>query len=200
MKILSSLAQTVATKTLGSSKLVLAALAVCALSSGLAATSQAAPITGDPQGNGFGWVAPSTNALNYQSLAPGHEGQDNPYVLFASNAVGSVTLDFYNLAPGLAFFEIRYDGVAAGSTAHPVVIGDTIHSGNAVSTGTTELGMTYYATNYVDVRLALGGERDWDFDWVRFEVLSVPEPASALLFGSTMLGLMGLAGRKKTRS
>ncbi|MDZ7753005.1 MAG: hypothetical protein U5S82_15440 [Gammaproteobacteria bacterium] len=129
---------------------------------GVAVAAQAAPITGDPQGNSFGWVPPSTNALNFTSQVPGREGQTAPHVLFNTNGIGSVTLDFFNFGPGVAFFEIRLDDLATGTTAHPVVIGDTIHSGNFLTTGTSDLGVVYNPTNYVDVRLALGGERDWD--------------------------------------
>jgi len=188
MMNLSSVAQTSGAKAWRWPDSLSTAVAACALSLCFVGASQAAPITGDPQGNAFGWVAPSTNALNYASQAPGHVGQDNPYVLFHSNAIGSVKLDFYNLAPGLAFFETRIDDIATGTTAHPVVTGDTIHTGGtAVATGTSVLAKEFFATNYVDIRLALGGERDWDFDWVRFDVLpaeTVPLPGALSLLVS----------------
>lgn len=162
--------------------------------------TQATPITGDPVGNSFGWSPNSTNALNYTQQVPGRIGQIAPYVLFNTNDIGSVTLDFYNQAPGLAFFEIRIDGVATGATSHPVVTGDTIHTGGkALSSGSNLLGEQFFATNYVDVRLALGGERDWDFDWTRFETAPVPEPATMLLFGLGILGLAGVSKKKLKR-
>lgn len=147
-------------------------------------------------------VRMSTNALNYAKQVPGREGQDAPYVLFNSNAPGEVTLDFHNPGPGLAFFEVRIDGIpSSGTTAHPVVTGDVQHQGRAVPTLTERLGETFTATNYVDVRLALGGERDWDFDWVRFEAQPVPVEAtsiptlSAYGLGFTVLGLSLVAFR-----
>ena len=174
-------------------------LGACALSFGLAVAAQAAPITGDPQINAFGWVPNSTNALNYAQQTPGRIGQLAPYVLFSSNTLGSVTLDFFNPATGLAFFETRIDDVETGLNPHPVVVGDTIHTGGtAVSYAANQvLGKTFVATNYVDIRLALGGERDWDFDWVRFEVAQaqVPEPGTMALAGLALFGLAAFRRR-----
>ncbi len=169
-----------------------------ALCLGLAAQSHAAPITGDPVGNSFGWTPNSTNSLNYTLQVPGRVGQVAPYVLFSSNTAGSVILDFFNFGPGLAFFETRIDGIATGATNHPVVTGDTIHTGGtALATQTQQLGKVFTAVSFVDIRLALGGERDWDFDWVRFEVAptgTVPVPAT---LGLMLFGLLGLAARRR---
>jgi hypothetical protein len=121
-------------------------------------------------------------------------------VLFNSNAVGSVTLDFFNLAPGLAYFETRTDGVDTGGTAHPVVIGDTFHTGGiAVASGTSLLGVILGATSYVDIRLALGGESDFRFDWTRFYVAAVPLPAGLPLLAGG-LGLLAVFGIRRKRT
>jgi hypothetical protein len=197
MKKFSSFAQAVSLRVLRLFKPISGAIATCVLSLGLATSTLASPITGDPQTNAFGWVPNSTNALNYALLTPGHIGQSTPYVLFNTNAVGSVTLDFFNIAPGLAFFETRIDDIETGVNPHPVVIGDTIHAGGtAVASGASLLGKTFMATNYVGIRLALGGERDFDFDWVRFEVqpAGVPLPGTLALLG---LGMIGLAFRRR---
>jgi hypothetical protein len=163
------------------------------------APAQAVPLTGTPVGNSFGWVPNSTNDLNYNKLVPGREGQNAPYVLFNSNAVGQVTLDFYNPSVALAFFEYRIDGVDTGATSHPIVIGDVIHPGVSVGAGLNSLAQVFVATQFVDIRLALGGERDWDFDWTRFEAQSsVPLPAALPLF-ATGLGGLGLLGWRRKR-
>ena len=48
----------------------------------------------------------------------------------------------------------------------------------------------------VEIRLALGGERNWDFDWTAFKAASVPEPGTLILLGSGLLGLAIAGGRK----
>lgn len=121
---------------------------------------------------------PSTNELNKDKLVPTREGQDAPYVQQLSVGIGEVELEFVNMAPGLAFFEYRIDGeVLTSGTPHPLNIpafpyihDDFIYPGVAVNSGNTET-MTFFADEKVEVRLVLGGERDWDFDWVTFEVL-----------------------------
>lgn len=166
----------------------------CALALGWAATA-AAQDTGAPLPHGA-WEPNSTNALNFAKQVPGRVGQNAPYVLFDSNAPGTVTLDFYNPSVALAFFEYRIDGAPAGADPHPIVAGDTIHPGQSVAAGNNSPGITLTATQHVDIRLALGGERDWDFDWVRFEVLPQPavQPVPTLSQGSLLLLTALLAG------
>lgn len=113
----------------------------------------------------------STNELNKNKQTPGRIGQTAPYVDFVSNTSDSVSLRFFNHASGLAFFEVRRDGVATGTTPHPVVTGDTIHTeGVSVTSGATVDRTFTGLSEKIEIRLALGGERDWDFDWTRFDV------------------------------
>jgi len=106
-------------------------------------------------------------------------GLKAPYVLFNSNGPGTVTLDFhnpYNSAP--AEFEYRIDGIAdevSPTHENPNIGGNDI-TYPTITLDTRGVGpiqfldQTFTATQYVDVRLALGGERDLNFDWVRFYV------------------------------
>lgn len=114
----------------------------------------------------------STNAAN----ATG----DLPHVLFEAVGVEQVTLKFVNNTNSLAFFEVRIDGeVLTSGNAHPIVSGDFIYPGVCVdgrAVPACDAGPvleTFSAGATVDIRLALGGERDWDFDWTRFYVLSL---------------------------
>lgn len=119
-----------------------------------------------------GYTFPSTNELNKAQQAPGHEGQLVPYVELVEAGVGYVKLDFVGGYVGGAYFEYRIDGVLVTSgTPHLVVIGDFEYPGVWVVANTT-VQREISANIKVEVRLALGGERDWDFDWTTFEVLS----------------------------
>ena len=113
---------------------------------------------------------PSTNDANRAAALP--------HVDLVSTGPGSVTLEFVNTRNATAFFEYRIDGQTVGSTPHPVVIGDVIHPGVCVDgRATPPVGCstdsevrTFEGNSTVEVRLALGGERDWDFDWTSFAV------------------------------
>lgn len=89
-----------------------------------------------------------------------------------------VTIEYVNDTNSLAYFERRIDGEVPDQTygSHPVVDGDVIYPGVSVDgRGSDEpviVTETYDATEVVEIRLALGGERDWDFDWTPFEVES----------------------------
>ena len=116
------------------------------------------------------YVFPSTNDANRELGLP--------HVNELSKGPGTVTLEFVNPTTALAFFEYRIDGLQAGTTPHPVVIGDVIHPGVCVE-GDEDfdppcepdaITRTFSADATVEVRLALGGERDWDFDWTPFTV------------------------------
>lgn len=126
------------------------------------------------------YTFPSTNELNKAKMVPGREGQLAPYVELIEAGVGDVDLRFVGGYSGLAYFEYRLDGlVKTSGTVHPVT-GDFIYSGVSVNANTI-VTRTFTANDKVEVRLALGGERDWDFDWVTFNVLPVPFVRSATI-------------------
>ena len=129
------------------------------------------------------YTYPSTNELNRDKEVPGREGQDAPHVNLKNYGVGYVELEFVNNTNSLTFFEYRIDGkVLDSGTEHPVVTGDYIYPG--VSNEGREIdepvivNKTFYAGQKVEIRLALGGERDWDFGWTTFEV--APSDISAI--------------------
>lgn len=135
---------------------------------------------------------PSTNGDNRVN---GH-----PHVNLIDVGIGEVTLEFVNETNSLTSFEYRIDGEVPPGAAqtHLIVNADGEHDYNFA---TGELGppprdyvyqtvcvdnrpsphpscvagsletRTFEASETVEVRLALGGERNWDFDWVTFEVL-----------------------------
>ncbi|MBA7496925.1 hypothetical protein ES702_07534 [subsurface metagenome] len=134
-----------------------------------------------------GYVFPSTNELNKAQQVPGREGQLAPYVDLVEASVGKVKLDFVGGWAGLAWFECRIDGVLVTSgTPHPVVVGDFIYPGGVGVNANDTVQIEISANKYVEVRLALGGERDWDFDWTRFDVL--PPTKSDILINSGVPG------------
>jgi hypothetical protein len=111
---------------------------------------------------------PSTNDINRTN--------NFPHVNLVESGAGFVTLQFVNDTNSLAFFEYRIDGeVLTSGTSHPVVTGDFIYEGVSLDSRNVEDPVhafrTFEANSTVEVRLALGGERDWDFDWVTFEAL-----------------------------
>jgi hypothetical protein len=110
---------------------------------------------------------PSTNELN--------QANGWPYVHLVEAGSNYITLEFVNDTNSLAFFEVRIDGKKMkDGSPHPVVIGDVMYDGVAVdSRNITEpvvVTETFAAKKKVEIRLALGGERDWDFDWTTFKV------------------------------
>ena len=114
------------------------------------------------------YVFPSTNDFN--------RANGLPHVNELSKGLGTVTLEFVNPTNSLAFFEYRLDSQTVGTTPHPIVTGDVIHPGVCVDGRTPPacapgpVTRTFTANTLVEIRLALGGERDWDFDWTPFTV------------------------------
>ncbi len=127
-------------------------------------------------------VAPAGSAAAYDFPSTNDENRaaDLPHVNELSKGPGTVTLEFVNNTRSLAFFEYRIDGIpVVAGTPHPVVIGDFIYPGVSVDgrAGDASVVRTFAATSTVEIRLALGGERDWDFDWTEFTVGPVVGPA-----------------------
>jgi hypothetical protein len=117
-------------------------------------------------------------AYDFPSTNDANRAAGLPHVNLVSAGPSSVTLEFVNPTNSLAFFEYRIDGQTVGTTPHPVVIGDVIHPGvcvdgrpsPAAGCSPSPVVRAFQASSVVEVRLALGGERDWDFDWTPFAV------------------------------
>jgi hypothetical protein len=143
---------------------ILAAVAIA----GMAACDAPSPTGEDFAPTPAFYTFPSSNDTNRQN--------DLPHVNMIDVGVGYATLEFVNATNSLAFFEYRIDGVTVGTTSHPVVDGDVIHPGVCVDgrdAAVCDAGpvvRTLNAQSLIEVRLALGGERDWDFDWTQFYV------------------------------
>jgi Calx-beta domain len=126
----------------------------------------------------FLMTASPASAYDFPSTNDANRVAGLPHVDLVSTGPGNVTLRFVNPRSTATSFEYRIDGQTVGSTPHPVVIGDVIYPGVCVdgrpipipgcSAGTTVRTLPASAT--VEIRLALGGERDWDFDWTPFAV------------------------------
>ncbi len=105
-------------------------------------------------------VFPSTNATN---AVAGWS-----HVEFIDIDVGSVTLKFVQPRAFYACFEQRVDDSAPDSpTNYNTGVTDGLWPFDCLSTVST-LTKTISARQYVDVRLAFGGESDERFAWTRF--------------------------------
>jgi hypothetical protein len=112
-------------------------------------------------------------AYEYPSTNDANRAAGDPHVNLVGNDLGEVTLEFVNDHDYVAFFEYRIDGETPTSCSvpHPVVEADCIYPGVSVTSANSPVIRTFQAEQTVEVRLALGAERDHDFDWVAFDVL-----------------------------
>ena len=95
-----------------------------------------------------------------------------------SGTPGTITLEFVNPTYWLAYFEYRIDGVEVAVLPVHGYLDDVQYPGVCVEGDVDYLGcepdvitLTFPANAMVEVRLALGGETDWFFDWTTFYVV-----------------------------
>lgn len=140
---------------------------------------------------------------DYPSINELNKTNNKPYVEFVSHTYDSITLNFVNNTNSQAFFEVRIDEIPVDNSRplhpNPCKIGtDPLHSScnNRAYLGENEriypggisvdnrasadpkeslVTKTFQVNNKVEIRLALGGERSWDFNWVTFNV-NTPYP------------------------
>jgi hypothetical protein len=123
---------------------------------------------------------PSTNELNRDGENPLQSGV-GPHVNLVEAGVGYVTLEFVNPRDYWACFEYRTDmdeSQAISEDHFNPWLDDALYPYyclNAGVTGETRTE-TFYAQEVVEVRLAFGAERDWDFDWTPFLVVQPNVP------------------------
>jgi hypothetical protein len=123
-------------------------------------------------------MASPTAAYDFPSTNDANRAGGFPHVNLVSTGPGTVTLEFVNTRNTVASFEYRIDGQVVGTAPHPVVIGDVIYPGVCVDGRSIPMAgcavdstvRTFPGNSMVEVRLALSGERDWDFDWTPFAV------------------------------
>jgi hypothetical protein len=121
-------------------------------------------------------------ALAYEFPSTNDDNRENgfPHVNLVAVTEDSVTLEFVNDTNSLTYFEYRIDGEQLiDGSPHPVIEGDFVYLGVEIdgrdTDGPITIEETFAAEAKVEIRLALGGERDWDFDWVTFEVADPSE-------------------------
>jgi len=113
---------------------------------------------------------PSTNELNKNGQNTYRPGVIGPHVNLVSTGVGEVTLEFVNPESYMACFEYMTDGDTSQSTGpnyHPDV--GTLYPYHCLTSETQV--HTISADMFVEVRLVFGAERDWDFEWTKFNVI-----------------------------
>ena len=105
----------------------------------------------------------STNAYNQT-----HGG---PYVTVTKVTGRNLTLSLVNPNNYAACFEYRTDGdttQATGSPNYNPAIADGLYPFVCLYAAGSQT-LTVRVNNYVEVRSVFGAERDWDFNWTRFD-------------------------------
>jgi hypothetical protein len=121
-------------------------------------------------GIAFAYDYPSTNEWNRDGENPIRSGI-GPHVNLISADFDKITLEFVMPYSYWACFEYRSDGdtsQAIDDNHYNPNLDDNLYKYVCLNNETIE--KTIEANKYVEVRLAFGGERDWDFDWTSFYV------------------------------
>lgn len=107
-------------------------------------------------------VTPSTNATNFTN--------GWAHVVQVDVGIGFVDLEFISLRGFWSCFEYRTDGDASQSTGanyNPAVL-DGLYPFTCENNSSSSMIIT--ASQYVEVRMVFGAEKDERFDWTRFDV------------------------------
>lgn len=115
-------------------------------------------------------VFPSTNDLN-RTNGWAHVNEQ-------SVGLGEVTLQFVGPRNFYSCFEYRTDGDTSQMTSptnYNTEITDGLYPYLCVKNNSSV--RTFHASEYVEVRLSFGAEKDERFAWTRFDVIPMPVPA-----------------------
>ncbi len=120
----------------------------------------------------FAYDYPSTNQENKDGENFARPGVIGPHVNLIEARVGEVVLEFVVPLNYLACFEYRSDcdtTQAISPDHYNPWLDDDLYPFVCVQNNTIQ--KTISVEHYVEIRLTFGGERDWDFDWTRFDAL-----------------------------
>ena len=110
--------------------------------------------------------SPFPASTNEQNIANGWA-----HVNELGTGPGSVDLEFVNPRAFLSCFEYRTDGDTSQLSGNPNYnpdISDGLYP--FICTNDETKQQTFYANEYVEIRLTFGAESDERFDWTRFDV------------------------------
>jgi hypothetical protein len=122
----------------------------------------------------------ATDGFEFKTTNDQNRINNLPHVDLVKSNPTHVWLEFINPTPWLFYFEYRVDGeVLTSGIPHQYLVGDWEYPGENLdgrygATLPVTKTVKFKAKEMVEVRLALGAENDWYFDWTAFDVKAKP--------------------------